>query len=339
MKNKKINRRNLLKMGMFGTLGAVGATVLAPWERVFGSENHVSTSNNKVSHGRMGHGYDPGNEVTEGLKMAQKVLTEFDYGKVSTLPNGQTLREYEIIATEKSIEVAKGLMFPGWVYNGRIPGPTIRCTEGDRLKIVFKNYSTHPHSIHFHGIHPTKMDGLEPVAPGESFIYEFDAKPHGLHVYHCHVAPLARHIHKGLYGNFIIDPKKPREKAFELNMVMNGFDLDLDGENDVYTVNGYAFAFHNHPIQVKAGELVRIYLSNLTEFDLLNSFHLHANFFHYTPNGHESNSRIFTDTISQIQGERGIIEVIFPEPGRYMFHAHQSEFAELGWMGFFEAQA
>ncbi|NGQ93849.1 multicopper oxidase domain-containing protein [Brevibacillus sp. SYP-B805] len=339
MANEKIQRREILKMGMLGTLGALGAGILAPLERVFGSEQQAAAAvQTTMNHARMGHGYDPGNEITEGLKMAHRVLTEFDYGKASVLPNGQTLREYELVAAEQTVEVAKGLMFPGWAYNGRIPGPTIRCTEGDIIRVTFKNYTSHPHSIHFHGMHPTNMDGLEPVQPGGTFVYEFEAKPHGVHVYHCHVPPLAKHIHKGMYGNLIVDPRKPREKALELNMVMNGFDLDLDGENDVYTVNGYAFAYHNHPIQVKAGELVRIYVSNMTEFDLLNSFHLHANFFHYTPNGHDSNPRIFTDTISQIQGERGMLEIVFPQPGRYMFHAHQSEFAELGWMGFFEAK-
>ena len=86
------------------------------------------------------------------------------------------------------------------------------------------------------------MDGPEPVQPGGSFLYEFEAKPAGLHVHHCHVQPFTRHIHKGLYGNFIIDPLLPRAPAKELTMVMNGFDLDLDGENEIYTVNGYAFA-------------------------------------------------------------------------------------------------
>lgn len=290
-------------------------------------------------HEGMKHGFVPSKEVTEGFKKAIEALTEFDYGKESTLADGTVLREYEIIARETNVEISKGITFPGWAYNGRIPGPTIRCTEGDRLRIVFKNHSAHPHSIHFHGIHPTNMDGLEAVLPGGEFVYEFTAKPAGMHVYHCHIPPLARHIHKGLYGNFIIDPKSPRKPAKELNMVMNGYDLDLDGENEVYTVNGYAFAHIQEPIKVKAGELVRIYLSNLTEFDFINSFHLHANFFHYYATGADPEARPqYTDTIMQCQGERGILEIVFPEPGKYMFHAHQSEFAELGWMGFFHAE-
>ena len=130
------------------------------------------------------------------------------------------------------------------------------------------------------------MDGVfEIVEPGGRFTYEFEARPAGMHLYHCHSTPLKKHIHKGLYGAFIIDPKEPRPPAQELVMVMNGFDTDADGENNFYTVNGRSFYYASYPIRVKRSELVRIYLANLTEFDLVNSFHLHADFFRYQPTG------------------------------------------------------
>ena len=109
-----------------------------------------------------------------------------------------------------------------------------------------------------------------------------------MHLYHCHSTPLKKHIHKGLYGAFIIDPKVPREPARELVLVMNGYDTDADGGNNFYTVNGRSFYYAKYPIPVRKGELVRIYLANLTEFDLINSFHLHADFFHYQPTGPET---------------------------------------------------
>jgi FtsP/CotA-like multicopper oxidase with cupredoxin domain len=86
---------------------------------------------------------------------------------------------------------------------------------------------------------------------------------------------------------------------------------------------------------VKKGELVRIYLANLTEFDLINSLHLHGDFFRYYPTGSTDHFE-YTDTVMLCQGERGILEIEFANTGVFMFHAHQSEFAELGWMGFFE---
>lgn len=157
------------------------------------------------------------------------MLTGFDYGAVSTLPSGQTLREYTIVSTNKTIEVAPGVSFSAWVYNGRCPGPFIRATEGDRVRITFINGSDHPHSMHFHGIHEANMDGVLPVKVGETFVYEFDAAPFGLHLYHCHVPPFMRHLHKGLYGLFIVDPKTPRPPAKEMAMVMNACDVNFDG--------------------------------------------------------------------------------------------------------------
>ncbi len=246
------------------------------------------------------------------------------------------VREYELVAVDREIEVAKGVTFPAWTYNGSVPGPIIRATEGDLLRVRFRNGGSHPHTIHFHGIHPANMDGVfEIVEPGAEFTYEFTARPAGMHLYHCHATPLKKHIHKGLYGAFIIDPREPRPPARELVMVMNGFDTDGDGENNFYAVNGRAFYYARYPIRVRRSETVRIYLANLTEFDLLNSFHLHGEFFRYYPTG--STDRFeYTDTVAQCQGERGILEIDFHHTGTFMFHAHQSEFAELGWMGFFD---
>jgi manganese oxidase len=244
-------------------------------------------------------------------------------------------REYDLVARDVDIEVAKGVMYPAWTYNGTAPGPVIRATEDDLLRVNFRNLGSHPHTIHFHGIHPANMDGVfEIVPPGSEFLYEFPARPYGMHLYHCHATPLKKHIHKGLYGAFIIDPPTPRKPAQELVMVMNAFDTDADGENNFYAVNGPAFYYARHPIVVSRSQTVRIYLANLTEFDLINSFHLHGDFFRYYRTGRDEVVE-FTDTVMLTQGERGIIEIDFANTGNFMFHAHQSEFAELGWMGFF----
>jgi len=248
------------------------------------------------------------------------------------------VREYDLVALDKTIEVAKGVEFSAWTYNGTVPGPIIRATEDDLLRVRLRNAGSHPHTIHFHGIHPANMDGVfEIVEPGGEFTYEFPARPAGFHPYHCHATPLKKHIHKGLYGAFIIDPKKPRKPAQELVMVMNGYDTDGDGENNFYTVNGKAFYYAKYPIRVSKSKTVRIYLANLTEFDLVNSLHLHGEFFRYYPTG-TGDQFEFTDTVVQTQGQRGIIEIDFANKGLFMFHAHQSEFAELGWMGFFNVE-
>jgi FtsP/CotA-like multicopper oxidase with cupredoxin domain len=275
------------------------------------------------------------------------VLTDFDAGKTSTLPSGQVLHEYSFIVQNQIVEMMPGIEFAAWTYNGRIPGPTIRVNEGDRVRVELLNASDHAHSIHFHGVHPGNMDGVFDaqsgvVAPSGKYVYEFDAEPFGIHLYHCHTAPLAKHIAKGLYGAFIIDPKGGRPKVDrELIMVMSGVDIDFDGANDFYMVNGIPFHYDHrkHPIKLKVGELVRIYLVNALEYDPVNSFHLHANFFHYFPTGTSLTPSEFTDTVALMQGQRGILEFSYRYPGKYMFHAHKTEFAELGWTGVFEVEA
>lgn len=280
-------------------------------------------------------------EAQAAREHAIATLTHFDYGKSTKLKDGSALREYWVEAKETEVVVAPGVHFPAWTYNGSIPGPTIRCTEGDSIRIYFVNHGTMPHSMHFHGIHRANVDGVfEQVVPGQTFIYEFRAAPFGLHPYHCHTMPVKMHIARGLYGVFLVDPKTPRPKAREMVMVMNGFDTDLDGdENEFYTVNGYANVFfRDHPIPVKVDELQRIYLVNMTELDLVNSMHTHATFFHVYPTGTSLTPSLYTDTITLGQGERAILEFRYPHPGRYLFHAHQNEFAELGWLGQFDVR-
>ena len=302
-----------------GRHGAHGGGVQGPTFRRGGTVDHE------------GNGFHP-----------TEVLRDFDPGTTSRLPDGRVLREWEVFASDEDIEVAPGVRFPAWTFNSRVPGPTLRCTEGDRLRVRFTNGSAHPHTMHFHGIHVAEMDGVPGVGPGvirpgETLTYEFDAEPFGLHLYHCHVSPLAEHIARGMYGTFIVDPKQGRPPADEMIMVMHGYNTTFDGEgNQLYAVNGIPFHYMNEPIRVQRGELVRIYLVNILEYDPINSFHLHGNFFDYYPTGTRLEPSEFTDTVVQGQGQRGICEVRFPYPGEYMFHAHKSEFADLGWMGMFE---
>lgn len=358
-----LSRRDFLKAGVLG--GGVATTAAATVHRRGLSGGAKSGPQQEYSHGE-----HPGSFGTVGTVDNEAngfdphaLLNDWDYGAVSTLPNGQTLRDYRIVAVDKEIEIAPGVHFLAWAYNGRVPGPSLRCVEGDRIRIEFVNGGSHPHTIHFHGIHPASMDGVPNVGagmiqPGDSTVYEFDAEPFGCHLYHCHSTPLKRHIHKGLYGAFIVDPDPEKyegrareiakrrnhnypesEQYNEMMMVMNGFDTNFDNENEVYAVNSIAFAFMDKPIRIRASQRQRIYLINVTEFDPINSLHTHANFFDYYDHGTTLEPTLRTvDTIMQCQAQRGILEFSFEgfEPGRYMFHAHQSEFAELGWMAFLE---
>ncbi len=267
-----------------------------------------------------------------------KFLRELNYGKVSQLPDGTTLREFTIIAEDdKIMEVSPGVFFNVWTFNGTVPGPTIRATEGDLVRINFINNGSKSHTMHFHGIHPAEMDGVfEIVGPGGGrFTYEFTAGPVGVHPYHCHVMPLEEHIARGLYGVYIVDPKEGRAEADEMVMVLNGFDTDFDTENNSYAANSIPFYYQHHPIQINTNQLIRIYVVNMVEFDPINNLHLHGNLYYYYPTGTDTVPSTYTDMITLSQTERGIIEFEYEYPGKYLFHAHKVEFSEKGWVGIF----
>ena len=367
----RVGRRALLQVGA-GGIGALGTAALgAATLPLLGdgagrSAARAQTEDNPLAANHLGHT----NAMTVGdvdvarMGFDPSVLVHtFDYGEATTMADGTTVREWEIAAYDKEIEIAPGVFFPAWTYNGQVPGPTLRANEGDRLRIHFTNAGTHPHTMHFHGFHSAFMDGVTGIGrgdiqPGEQFTYEFAARPYGCHLYHCHSTPLKRHIHKGLYGAYIVNPDPERRGAAarsrhpdypeseewqEFVMVMNAFDTTFDAANEVYAVNTVAFHYMKNPIPIDKRRPVRIYLVNITEFDLINSFHLHANFFdYYDPGTRLEPTLRSVDTIMQAQGQRGILEFSYREedhePGLYMFHAHVSEFAELGWMGVFDVR-
>jgi manganese oxidase len=342
-----------ISSGLFGIVSVIGSTE---------SNNNTPKKNVSVED------YDVmKNCTTDRSKKPTSIeyLTFFNCGRVSESQNGQTVREFTLIAREnQSIEVMDGgYVFKAWTFNGTIPGPTMRVTEGDLVKITLVNdkNNTRSHSIHMHSIHSGEMDGVEGkgiVAPGESFTYEFVAQPFGVYPYHCHVSPVADHISRGLYGMLIIDPKEPRPQMPEMVMMMNGYDFNYDMEgpafiptaeeavnnempdveerdNELYSVNGRAFDYVNHPVELVAGKEYRIYLVNMLEFDLVNSIHVHGTMFEYYPSGTSKDPQEVNDIVTLGQGDRGILELSYPYPGRYMFHAHVNDFADKGWMSFF----
>jgi FtsP/CotA-like multicopper oxidase with cupredoxin domain len=316
-------------------------------------------------------------------------LTHFNCGRVSQGETGQTIREFTLIIEEnQNITISNaGHYFDAWTFNGTVPGPTMRMTEGDlvRINVINSNDNQHTHSLHMHSIHTAEMDGVATPAssnshgnkmistgdvfyesgmilPGKSFTYEFVAQPYGVYPYHCHVNPVADHINRGLYGMMIIDSKEPRQQMVEMVMTLNGYDMDYDLEgtvsppsmaeirgeeereeeeerdNEIYTVNGKAFDYMDNPIPLNVGEEYRIYLLNMVEFDLINSFHLHGDMISYIPGGTQYESSQINDVIELGQANRGIIEFDYDNPGRYMFHAHVQEFTDLGWMGLFDVK-
>ena len=283
--------------------------------------------------------------LTETALNNQNKNTTRQYTALSTRESGLLppvqapgqVREFTVDTIERSLNVAHGTIFNAWTFNGTVPGPVVRATEGETLKINFRNLTSEPHSLHFHGTHDVNFDGWEPIPAGKSTEYIINAGPAGVHPYHCHTAPIDVHIARGLFGALIVDPLQGRPPAREIVLILNGYDLDNSGRNDLFCWNGIAGFYSRYPIKVRVGELVRLYVVNMVEYDPIASFHLHAQTFDVYRTGTSLKPDTHTDVITLGQTERAVLEMRFPRKGRYMFHPHQSYMAERGAMGWIVA--
>ncbi|MEB3311776.1 MAG: multicopper oxidase domain-containing protein [Snowella sp.] len=319
------NRRQFLQWGL-GVGAGLGAGVAA-WNLLENSRSSQSVVPDEIQSNLLKNSKDLQNPLI--------FLRNFDHGTLKQ-ENGRTIREFRVEARTSPLQLNKAVSMMTWNLNGQVPGPTFRATEGDRIRVIFSNRAGHSHSLHFHGVHPAAMDGIKPVRNNQVFIYEFDAEPYGVHLYHCHISPVTRHISKGLYGMFIVDPPQPRPQADEMVMIMGGYDVNEDRKNELFAFNGLPNYYNDNPIAIKQNQLVRLYLLNMIEYDPTVTFHIHANFFQVYPTGMAQNPSQTTDVITMGTAERHILEFSYREPGMYMFHPHQDWIAESGCMGMFK---
>lgn len=119
------------------------------------------------------------------------------------------LREYTFEASPLDFELG-GQLVQTWGYNGAVPGPEIRVTEGDTLRVNVQNRLPEGTTVHWHGLAiPSAMDGVPnlsqpPIKSGEDFVYEFLVPTTGTYIYHSHVG---LQLDRGLYGSLIVEPK------------------------------------------------------------------------------------------------------------------------------------
>lgn len=255
---------------------------------------------------------------------------------INTSTNNSNTKEFTLIAEEATLNISPGDRIKAWTYNGSIPGPTIRVTEGDKVIVHFINKLDMPHTIHFHGGHNGTVDGVfEIIPPNGTFTYEFIATPAGALMYHCHVMPVVQHVRMGLYGAFIVDPKIPLPPAKEFLLVFGDYDSKdiMTSDPDSMFFNGYKNIHYDHPLPVYENETARVYLINLAQLPAF-GYHVHGTLFKTWVSGILLNSPIYTQTWATSSGDAAIFELKWPWTGNFLFHMHG--FAEeRGSMGYF----
>lgn len=234
------------------------------------------------------------------------------------------VKVFEVTTKAVQWEVEPGVRREAFAYNGQVPGPTIRVTEGDRVRVILKNELPESTSIHFHGLTtPNAMDGVPfitqpPVKPRQTFTYEFVAKPAGTHMYHSHNG--ASQIDKGLLGAFIVVPKSGETKvALDTVMVINDGPLG-------YTLNGKSFPA-TQPIVMKLGQRLRIRYMN--EGSIIHPMHLHGMVQQViAKDGRRLAQPYLVDTLNVAPGERYDVLVTGSELGVWALHCHILSHAE-----------
>lgn len=152
------------------------------------------------------------------------------YARHTAEQTGPT-RDVRLAAAPAEVDVGSDRKYRTWLYNGEFPGPEIRVTEGDRLRVALENRLPDATTIHWHGVPvPNAMDGVPnltqiPIAPGATFLYDFVAAPAGSYLYHSHVG---LQIDRGLIGPLIVEEKQPHVRYDrEYTLILDDF---LPGE-------------------------------------------------------------------------------------------------------------
>lgn len=195
-------------------------------------------------------------------------------------PNG-TVREVQLVAAPSTVTLFDGRSFDVWAYNGQVPGPTLRVHLGDTVRISFTNKLAQATTIHWHGVRvPNAMDGVPgvtqpPIAPGDTFLYEFTPKDAGTFWFHPHLRS-SEQVERGLFGALIVEDATPppysRDELWVVddwlltpegtlnNQFNTRHDLAHDGRwGNMVTVNGQ----RTPRLEVRPGERLRLRLLNV----------------------------------------------------------------------------
>ena len=331
--NELITRRNFLKgaslgvgVPVIGTLLAACGAAPAAQEPTAMPADHNMTPETQASGGMSADDMDAHHEAGIKAFLAGKETTSKGNQPLEPKLDGD-VKVFELTSSVIQWEYSKGQKVEAWAYNEQIPGPLLRVTEGDKVRVIINNKLPESTAVHFHGvILPNNMDGVPfitqpPVKPGASFTYEFTAKNPGSHMYHSHHNS-TKQVGKGQLGAFIIDQKdKSKDPAFDVEHVMI-----LNDQLGGFTINGKGFPA-TEPVVAKLGQKLRIRYMN--EGQLIHPMHLHGlPQLVFAKDGWNLPQPFYCDTLNVAPGERWDVIVDCTEAGAWAFHCHILSHAE-----------
>jgi nitrite reductase (NO-forming) len=265
---------------------------------------------------------------------------------------GGTEHKLTMTAVETEIEVAPGVTQNMWTFDGTVPGTILRGKVGDIFTITLVNDGSIGHSIDFHASKVAWDDEMRTIDPGESLVYQFQAKHAGAFMYHCGTQPALHHIGNGMVGAIIIDPPglPPVDQEYlfvqsELYLGPPGEPGDLakmqDEAWDAVVFNGYVNQYRHAPIRVEPGERVRAWVVDTGPSEN-SSFHIVGTVFDtlFKEGAYQLRpdaSRGGAQALDLQPAQGGFVEFSFDEPGLYPIVTHKFANVGKGALGLFQA--
>lgn len=266
-------------------------------------------------------------------------------------PGGREHR-VELSAEETIIEVAPGVTQELWTFNEMSPGPMLRGKVGDLFTITLTNNGQIGHSIDFHASKVAWNDEMRTIAPGESLVYQYEAKHAGAFMYHCGTAPTLHHIGNGMFGAIVIDPPDLAPVDHEFIFVQSELYLGPDGKpgdltkmqdeaHDAVVFNGYVNQYQHRPIRVEPGQRVRAWVLDAGPSEN-SAFHIVGTIFDTVykegtyllrPDARRGGAQALD--LQPSQG--GFVEFTFDEAGLYPIVTHKFANVGKGALGLFQA--
>ena len=266
------------------------------------------------------------------------------------VPDGDVV-EVHMVLKDVTIEIAPGVKYQAWGFEGGVPGPVVHARQGQLIEMTLTNGGAIPHSIDFHAARIAPNEAFVDVMPGKSFTFRFKAADPGVFMYHCGTKPVLAHIANGMYGAIVVDPVPALPKVErEYVLVAGEWYLSNDGIEkpaqldmakaraimpDWTAFNGYAGQYVAHPLTADPGDTVRFYVVDAGP-SLTTAFHVVGTVFDTVyPNGDMRLDHTMkgVQTVDVPAGGGGVFEVKIDEPGLYPFVSHAFAHVDLGQVG------
>lgn len=248
-----------------------------------------------------------------------------------------------------TVEIAPGVKYLAWGFEGGVPGPVIHVRQGTKVKLTLTNGGMIPHSVDFHAARIAPNKAFVDVMPGKSITYTFTAGDPGVFMYHCGTKPVLAHIANGMYGAIVVDPLKPLPHADRQYVLVAGeWYLNGDGKTtpasidmgkarqmqpDYVTWNGFAGQYVKEPLVANPGETVRFWVVDAGP-SLDTAFHVVGTIINRAWVDADMSQYLHgVQTVNVPAGGGGVFDVKIDEPGLYPVLSHSFASVDLGQVG------